>query len=83
MMRFGYGPMGGGGYLMMCAVMAVVAILVILGIIALVRYIRVSGHAHRLEMPITNPALQILSERYAKGEINDEEYRTKKTELSK
>jgi putative membrane protein len=85
MMRFGYGPMqsGGGGYLMMAVIMAAVAILVILGIIALVRYIRVSGHSHRFQMVGVNPAIQILNERYAKGEITDEEYKVKKLELGK
>jgi putative membrane protein len=31
----------------------------------------------------TNKALEILAERYAKGEISDEEYKQKKTELRK
>lgn len=86
MMRFGYGHMGfGGGYLLMALVMAAIAILVILGIIALVRYIRISGHSHRIQMAgtVINPAIQILDERYAKGEISDEEYKAKKIELGK
>ena len=90
MMRYGVGSMGfGGGFLIMALVMAAVAVLVILGIIALVRSIRVSGHSHRIPMPgmhgmpVINPAIQILNERFAKGEINDEEYKTKKAELMK
>ncbi len=31
----------------------------------------------------TNRALEILAERYAKGEISDDEYRQKKAELKK
>lgn len=86
MMHFGYGPMGfGGGLLIMCAIMAAIAILVILGIIALLRYIRMTGHSHRFQMPGPGigPALQILNERFAKGEITDEEYKAKKAELTK
>jgi putative membrane protein len=84
MMRFGYGPMhSGGGYLMMAVIMAAIAVLGILGIIALVRYIRVSGHSHRIQMAGVNPAIRILDERYAKGELTDDEYKAKKSELGK
>lgn len=86
MMRFGGGPIGfGSGYLFMALIMAAIAVLVILGIIALLRYIRVSGHAHRYQMAGngTGPALQILNARFAKGEITDEEYKAKKAELLK
>lgn len=80
MLRFGYGLMGFGlPYLIMTAA----AVLIILGIIALIRYIRVTGHGHKIEISNTNTALQILNERYAKGELNDEEYRTKKAEILK
>jgi putative membrane protein len=83
MMRFGGGPMVAGGFLIMAVIMAAVAVLVILAIIALLRYIRVSGHTHRIEIPGINPAVQILNERFAKGEITDDEYRAKKAELAK
>ncbi len=84
MMHFGGSPMGfGGGFMMMCLIMAAIAILVILGIIALLRYIRISGHSHRIQFPDTHPAMLILNERYAKGEISDEEYKAKKAELMK
>lgn len=80
MLRFGYGLVGFGlPYLIMTAV----AVLAILGIIALIRYIRVTGHGHKIEISNKNTALQILNERYAKGELNDEEYRTKKAEILK
>lgn len=41
---------------------------------------------HRSENDVStnvNSALQILNERYAKGEISQEEYRTKKQDLTK
>jgi putative membrane protein len=69
-----------GVELLVClAVMA----LVIVGIIALVRYIRVTGNMHKIEVPAANQALLILKERYAKGEITDEEYKSKKAEILK
>ena len=71
---------GMGLELLVC--LAVLA-LVIVGIIALVRYIRVTGRAHQIEMPAMNQALSILNERYAKGELTDEEYRAKKAEILK
>jgi putative membrane protein len=88
MMYFGGKMMGAGGRLiglgwelLLCLAFLV---LVVLAIIALVRYIRVTGHNHsKIEMPGTNPALLILNERYAKGEITDEEYRAKKAEILK
>lgn len=52
--------------------------LVIVGITALVRYVRVTAHTHQLEIPDTASAVRILNERYARGELTDEEYRTKK-----
>lgn len=84
MMRFGYGPMHfGGGYLIMAVIMAAIVVLAILGTIALVRYIRISGQSHRIQVAGVNPAMQILNERYARSEITDEEYKAKKTELGK
>lgn len=80
MMRFGYSLMGFGlPYL----IMAAAAVLIILGIIALIRYIRATGYGHKIEISNANPALQILNERYAKGELTDEEYRVKKAEILK
>ena len=69
----------GLGLIVCLAVMA----LIIVGIIALVRYIRVTGHAHQIEMPAGNQALLILNERYARGEITDQEYKAVKAEILK
>lgn len=75
---YGYGMMGyGWEWLMMIGVVA----LTILGIVALVRYLQQSGkHNHQIT---GNSALNILNERYAKGEITEEEYKIKKTEINR
>jgi uncharacterized membrane protein len=62
--------------------------LVTLLIFALVRSANVSGKSNSLTLPETQDehnsrALAILAERYARGEISDEEYKQKKLEISK
>ncbi|WP_147565075.1 SHOCT domain-containing protein [Clostridium tyrobutyricum] len=75
MMGYGYGMMGyGWGWLMMIGVV----ILSILGIIALFNYIRNSARNNNSS---NNNALSILNERYARGEITEEEYNKKKPQL--
>lgn len=75
---YGYGMMGyGWGWLMMIGVIA----LTILGIVALVRYLQHSSRPNY--QPAGNNALNILNERYAKGEITEEEYRSKKAEITR
>lgn len=53
--------------------------LIILGIVVLVKWL--SGGASRKETP-ERRALEILAERYARGEINREEFEQKKKDLS-
>lgn len=73
---YGYGMMGfGWGFLMMI----VILVAVIFSIIALVRFLqRTSPNP---SSNIGNKAMEILNERYARGEISDEEYKRKKAEL--
>lgn len=74
----GYGMMGyGWGWLMMIGVVA----LTILGIVALVRYLQNLGRPNY--QSAGNNALNILNERYAKGEISEEEYKSKKAEIKR
>ena len=66
--------------------------LIVIGIIALVVYALIrttnasgkssSSAPHEMQ-DSNNRALAILAERYAKGEISDEEYRHKKNEITK
>lgn len=75
---YGYGMMGyGWGWLMMIGIF----ILVVLGIIALIRYLQQSARPDR--QVTVKTALDILNERYARGEISDEEYQRKKAEVIK
>lgn len=50
--------------------------LLILGVVALIRYIGKSGQAHERKTP-----LEILKERYAKGEIDKKEFEQVKKDL--
>lgn len=71
-----YGP---GGFFMGLFMILLLA-LMILGIMALLRYLQQS------RMPMMHkdePALHILDDRYARGEINEEEYATKRGILTK
>ncbi|MEY8001778.1 SHOCT domain-containing protein [Clostridium sp. Mt-5] len=76
MSYYGYGMMGRGwGWFMMIGVI----ILMILGIIALVRYLQQSGKPN--DRAVENNALNILNERYARGEITEKEYNSKKAQI--
>ncbi len=75
MMNWGYG-MGWGGMI----IMAVFWISVIAGIIFLIRWVVLSTD-RRHETKAEDSALEILRKRYAKGEINKEEFEEKKKDL--
>lgn len=74
MMNFGYGYMGGFGSFFMILWW----VLIIAGIVAAVRWL--SGQSH--DQNNKKSALDILRERYAKGEINKSEFDEKKKDLS-
>lgn len=70
---FGYGGFGFGW--IYAILMGVFWLLVIGGVIALVIWLLRPGRmAETISGPPTNDALQILRERYAKGEITKEQY---------
>lgn len=71
----GYGMMGyGWGVFMMIGIF----ILIVLGIIALIRYIQQPAKSSSI---VSKSALDILNERYAKGEISEDEYQRKKKDM--
>jgi len=75
-MMFWYGNgMSGWGYVLMSVSMVLFWALVIAGVIALVRYLGRSSQ-HTRDSGTTHPAPeQVLAERFARGDIDDEEYR--------
>src|SRR3989344_6580605 len=74
MMNFGSGPMGGFGWVFM----VLWWVLMIAGIIALIRWLTSQSGEPRGR---GKTAHEILDERYAKGEIDKEEFEEKKTDL--
>jgi putative membrane protein len=72
------------GWLISLAVALALAALAVLAIIALVKYIHGSNKAKFADpAAAANSAQALLDERYAKGEIDDEEYAKKKEALRK
>ncbi len=61
--------------------MAIFWIVVIIGIIFLIRWLAASTSHRNRETRAENSALEILKIRYAKGEINKEEFEQKKKDL--
>ncbi|MBS4538889.1 SHOCT domain-containing protein [Clostridium sp. D2Q-11] len=72
MMHRGFGMMGGGGFLGFI----IIALIVYFAF----KYINNNGE-HTSNFNKRNDALDVLNERYAKGEISDEEYNRKKDML--
>ena len=75
MMNFGFSPFGGFGWIFMILWW----VLIIAGIVALIRWLTSqsrSAHDHE------KSPLEILKERYAKGEIDRKEFEDKKKDLS-
>jgi putative membrane protein len=75
-MMFWYGNgMSGWGYVLMSVSMVLFWALVIAGVVALVRYLSRSSQ-HTPDPGAARPTpQQVLAERYARGDIDDEEYR--------
>jgi putative membrane protein len=79
MMGGGWGMMGGWSWLWML-LMAIFWVLVIVGLVLLIRWLLTSFKPTK-EGPETSRALEILKERYAKGEITKEQFQEMKKDL--
>jgi putative membrane protein len=74
----GYGMMGGFGFLFVIIFWILIVVLIVL----LIRRLLSSGPT-RISGPLQeDSALEILKKRYARGEINKEEFEAKKKDLS-
>jgi len=80
---YGMGPgmMGGYGGWFMGIVNIIFWIVVIIGVVYLIKFISSSSKQGAKELKREDSALDILKERYAKGEINREEFEEKKKAL--
>ncbi len=74
----GYGMFGGFGWIFM----ALWWVLIVAGIVALIKWILTGPMSGERTLDSSSKALNILRERYARGEIDDEEFQTRKRNLS-
>ncbi len=77
MMNFGFGPFSGFGWIFMLLWWVLIAV----GIVAFIRWLANQSRDTRNHDHEKSP-LDILKERYAKGEINKEEFEEKKKDLN-
>jgi len=83
MWGYGYGyPMMGYGFGWLGAIFGIVwAIILVLIIVGIIRWVRGGPYGHHRHFFNENTALTILKERYARGEIDKEEFESKKKDL--
>lgn len=83
-MGYGYGPhwgfMGGGGFGLGPIIWIVILIAAVAGVVWLVRSLGARDD-RQMASPRRSPGLDVLEERYARGEINREEYLQKKNDI--
>ncbi len=77
---YGYGMMGGFGFGWIFMILWWV--IIIAGVIALVRWLGTSGSGASGHGGTSRQPLDILKERYARGEINEQEFQKIKRDLT-
>jgi len=81
---FGHGMMGGGGIIGLFGMLIFLVLFVILIMTLIKMFHHGAGHLDKKQaVDFSSNALLILNERYARGEISDEEYVRMKVELKK
>jgi putative membrane protein len=68
-----YQGMGGGSWALMIIAMLVFWAILVIGLVALIRHNR-SGHDSVASSNASSLAISILKERFARGEIDEEDY---------
>jgi len=72
---------GWGGWILMTLVMVVFWSLVITAIVLAIRYLTGGSHPNQASPSSARAAEDVLAERFARGEIDDDEYRQRMTTL--
>jgi len=80
MMNFGFTPFGGFGWIFMILFMILWWALIIAGIVGLIKWL--SGQSREGSHDHEKSPIEILKERYAKGEIDRKEFEERKKDLS-
>lgn len=78
MWNYGFMPFGSFGWIFMLLWWA----LIILAVVALVRWLAGQGTGSRNPRDYEKPPLEVLKERYARGEIDKKEFEEKKRDLA-
>lgn len=82
MIKMRYAHMGYGGGFMMIP-MILLTIILIIALVYIVTRLCKKGHINGSSEDTTSKALETLNNRYANGELTDEEYKNKKELLLK
>jgi putative membrane protein len=80
-MMYGWDGWGWGGWILMTIAMVVFWAIVITAIVLGVRYVATATSQRDRPTPDTNRAEDVLAERFARGEIDEDEFRRRMTAL--
>jgi putative membrane protein len=81
MMMYGWDGWGWGGWILMALVMIAFWALLITAVVLGVRYVAGGAGQRNPSLSQTNRAEDVLAERFARGDIDEEEFRRRMTAL--